>query len=415
MTGNPVRQSEWQRGWRPLLAAFAGNGVGFSMFLMVSGIFIIPMQQQFGLSRTAASLGAIVGLAVAFLTPVAAHWVDRYGPRRFAIAGLLGLASAYGLMAVLPAHPVIFYALAAMMALAGPISNPMIYCRGVVTWFSRNAGLAFGITMCGTSLITAIASPVLSDVVVHHGWRWGYALWGTIVVVCGLPPVIVWFRQNPHPLAEAIEAADRAGSASSARQAARTVPFWLVFGSLACAALAVGGIISQLYPILIAAGYSPELAAGTVSFYAISMGVGRVIAGSLLDRFDPVWVAGGSLFLAAIGSMILLFALFGGGPWMLACLAAFMLGWGQGAEGDYIGFFTQHLFGRQAFAAIYSWFNLAVGSGLALGGLLFARIFDIYGNYQLAVTIGVGLWLASAVLMLGLRWFARACPRLDRA
>ena len=284
-----------------------------------------------------------------------------------------------------------------------------------MTWFSRNAGLAFGITMCGTSLITAIASPVLSDVVVHHGWRWGYALWGTIVVVCGLPPVIVWFRQNPHPLAEAIEAADRAGSASSARQAARTVPFWLVFGSLACAALAVGGIISQLYPILIAAGYSPELAAGTVSFYAISMGVGRVIAGSLLDRFDPVWVAGGSLFLAAIGSMILLFALFGGGPWMLAFLAAFMLGWGQGAEGDYIGFFTQHLFGRQAFAAIYSWFNLAVGSGLALGGLLFARIFDIYGNYQLAVTIGVGLWLASAVLMLGLRWFARACPRLDRA
>ena len=131
MTGNPVRQSEWQRGWRPLLAAFAGNGVGFSMFLMVSGIFIIPMQQQFGLSRTAASLGAIVGLAVAFLTPVAAHWVDRYGPRRFAIAGLLGLASAYGLMAVLPAHPVIFYALAALLLFAVSGDCLLGLCHGV--------------------------------------------------------------------------------------------------------------------------------------------------------------------------------------------------------------------------------------------------------------------------------------------
>jgi MFS family permease len=407
LTDNPGRQSEWARGWRPLLAAFAGNGVGFSMFLMVSGIFIIPMQQQFGLSRTAASIGAIVGLAVAFLTPLAAHWVDRYGPRGFAIAGLLGLACAYGLMAVLPAHPVIFYALAAMMALAGPVSNPMIYCRGVVTWFSRHAGLAFGITMCGTSLITAIASPVLSDVVVHHGWRWGYALWGAIVVVCGLPLVIAWFRENPDPLADVAGARDRAGSVASARDAARTIRFWLVFGSLACATLAIGGIISQLYPILIAGGYSPELAAGTVSFYAVSMGVGRVVAGFLLDRFEPVWVAGCTLLLAACGSLLLLFALFGGGPWMLAFLAAFMLGWGQGAEGDYLGFFTQHLFGRQAFAAIYSWFNLAVGSGLALGGLLFASLFDHYGNYHLAVTIGGGLWLASAALMLALRWFDR--------
>ena len=399
------RQGEWRQGWKVVLAALAGNGVGFTMVQMTSGIFIIPIQQEFGISRTAASIGPWIGLAVAFLTPVAALMVDRKGPRGLAIAGLCGLAASYALLATLPSILPLYLLLAVVVALAGTIANPMIYCRGVATWFRRNAGLAFGLTMSGTSVVAAVVAPFLSRIVEDHGWRTGIGLYAAMVSCIGLPLVLLWFRAKPRGV-EAQAQADETGM--GAAEAARTVQFWLLIGSFACATLAIGGMISQLYPILIAGRYAPELAALTVSFYAASMGVGRLAAGFLLDRFNPTLVAGSSLALAATGSFLLLHVLFRGGVPELAFLAAFLLGWGQGAEGDFIGFFTQKLFGLKAFGLIYSWFNLVVGSGLAIGGLLFAAAFDLYGNYEYAVLMNGGLWTMAAILMAMVRVPAKA-------
>jgi MFS family permease len=392
---------EWRQGWRVVLAALCGNGVGFTMVQMTSGIFIIPIQQEFGISRTAASIGPWLGLAVALLTPVAALFVDRKGPRGLAIAGLCGLASSYALLAVLPPILPLYVLLACLVALSGTIANPMIYCRGVATWFRRNAGLAFGLTMSGTSVVAAVIAPFLSRIVEQDGWRTGIGLYAAMVSFIGLPLVLLWFRAKPDDAA--VQDAVDATTGLTAAQAAHTRQFWLLIASFGCATLAIGGMISQLYPILVASNYTAETAALTVSFYAASMGIGRIGAGFLIDRFNPTLVAGSSLALAASGSFLLLHVLFGGGTPELAYLAAFLLGWGQGAEGDFIGFFTQRLFGLKAFGLIYSWFNLAVGCGLAIGGLLFAAAFDRYGNYEFAVMMNGGLWTTAAILMVLVR------------
>lgn len=396
---------EWRHGWRVVLAALCGNGVGFTMVQMTSGIFIIPIQQEFGISRTAASIGPWIGLAVALLTPIAAIFVDRRGPRGLAIAGLCGLATSYALLASLPAILPLYVVLAATIALSGTIANPMIYCRGVATWFRRNAGLAFGLTMSGTSVVAALIAPFLSRIVEDHGWRTGIGLYAAMVSLVGLPLVLLWFRARPQ---DEVVLSQPEAQGASAGEAARTVQFWLLIASFACATLAIGGMISQLYPILVAGNYTPERAALTVSFYAASMGFGRIVAGFLLDRFHPTLIAGGSLALAASGSFLLLHVLFGGAAPELAFLAAFLLGWGQGAEGDFIGFFTQRLFGLRAFGVIYSWFNLVVGCGLAIGGLLFAAAFDRFGSYEFAVMMNGGLWTMAAILMACVRAPKRA-------
>lgn len=392
---------EWREGWRVVAAAHAGNGMGFSLFLMTAGIFIIPMQQEFGLSRTAVMIGPMVGLAAAFLTPLAATYVDRQGPRMAALSGLLALTLSYLLLATLPATPVTFYSIAVIVALAGTVSSPMVYCKGVATWFARHAGLAFGITMSGVSVATAFAAPLLSHVVETYGWRFGYLTCAVMVGLIGLPAVLAWFRQR-----ETARVATAAGaeplSGATAAEALRTVPFWLLMTVFACAALPIGGMVSQLYPLLISEDFTPASAAVAVSVYALSIGFGRVIAGLMLDRFPPSLVAATSLFLAGLGAVLLLLGLLGIVPWFFAIAAAFLLGWGQGAEADFLAFFTRRLFGVKAFAMIFSWFNLVAGGGLALGGLSFALAYDQFGNYNVPVTLSALLWLtASALMMLG--------------
>ncbi len=400
--GGDALVAEWRNGWPVVLSGFAGNGLGFSMFLMTAGIFIVPIQQELGLTRVGASIGPMVGLVVAFLTPLAAILVDRHGARACAIAGLTILAMGYFMLATLPASRITYFTIAAIVALAGTVSSPMVYCRGVATWFSRHAGLAFGITMSGTSIVAAIMSPLLSAVLRDLGWREGYALCGVVVALVGLPLVLGLFRDKRRIEISPVVSGRNSVWRQAAREAIGTPQFWLLILSFTFAALAIGGIMSQLYPIMIQQGYSAQMAALTVSVYAVSMGSGRVIAGLLLDRMQPVLVAAACLCLAALGAVLLYVALFGGGHWYFAFFAAFLLGWGQGAEGDFLAFFTQKLFGMDAFAFIFSWFNLVVGSGLGIGGLIFAGAYDHFGNYQVAIAANGALWLISAGFMLAL-------------
>lgn len=395
---NPaIARSEWARGWSVVASAFTGNGVGFSLFLMTAGIFIIPLQRQFGLSRTAVMIGPAVGLATAFLTPFAATYVDRFGPRMAAVLGLAALTLSYLLLALMPATPVTFYSIAVIVALAGTVSSPMVYCKGVAAWFSRQAGIAFGVTMSGISVTTALAAPLLSHIVQTYGWRSGYFACAALVGAVGLPIVLAWFRERHQSAPRQTSIPERLGG--SAAEALKSRKFWILMIVFACAGLSIGGIVSQLYPLLISQDFAPHSAAAAVSVYALSIGVGRVIGGYLLDRFSPSLIASMCLGLAALGAGVLLLVVSSAVPWYFAFGAAFLLGWGQGAEADFLAFFTQRLFGLSAFALIFSGFNLVAGGGLATGGLLFAFSYDVFGNYKIAMAVSVALWFAAAALI----------------
>lgn len=392
-----IARGEWARGWSVVASAFTGNGVGFSLFLMTAGIFIIPLQRQFGLSRAAVMIGPVVGLATALLTPIAATYVDRFGPRIAAVIGLTALTLSYLLLALMPATLVTFYSIAVIVALAGTVSSPMIYCKGVASWFSRHAGIAFGVTMSGISVTTALAAPLLSHIVQSYGWRSGYFACAVLVGGVGLPIVLAWFRERHQPTSRMPAIANQRDG--TAADAIRSRQFWMLMIVFACAGLAIGGMVSQLYPLLISQNFAPQSAAGAVSVYALSIGIGRVIGGYLLDRFAPFVVASMCLGLAAVGGGILLLVVSSALPWYFAFGAAFLLGWGQGAEADFLAFFTQRLFGVSAFALIFSGFNLVAGGGLATGGLLFAFSYDTFGNYKIAMAASVALWFAAAALI----------------
>ena len=80
--------SEWRRGWRPLASGFIGTGTGSGLFIMTAGLFIIPMQEEFGWSRSALTIGPVIIFFSAFLQPLAGEIVDRFGARPSVIAGM---------------------------------------------------------------------------------------------------------------------------------------------------------------------------------------------------------------------------------------------------------------------------------------------------------------------------------------
>src|SRR5687767_2057233 len=80
---------EWRSGWKLVLA----SSIGFSFFAVLlgaTGLFMGPLTDEFGWSRTLLSSGpSIASFVTAALSPFYGALIDRYGARKLALPGIV--------------------------------------------------------------------------------------------------------------------------------------------------------------------------------------------------------------------------------------------------------------------------------------------------------------------------------------
>ena len=150
-------------------AGFARQGPAVATL----SIFIEPMTDEFGWSRTAMSVAvSIGGILAALASPVLGPIQDRYGARRMLCAAVLVTGVAAMLLS-LTQSLLIFVLLfcVARMAFAGPFDLG-IY-GAVNSWFRRDRGRATSITTF-TQMAGLMAMPLIAQLtIVGSGWRAG--------------------------------------------------------------------------------------------------------------------------------------------------------------------------------------------------------------------------------------------------
>lgn len=390
---------EWRRGWTVVLAACLGTGTGYAMFLMTAGMFIKPMQEEFGWTMSALSIGPIVLLLGALLSPVAGMIVDRFGTRRVALLGMALSALAYCYMAMMPKSYVGFYLAAAIMGLISPLSHPIVFTRGVAAWFDKSLGMAFGVTLSGVSLLSMICLPVIGYLIESFGWRAGYYGLAGIVTLLGFVPVLLLFRERALP--QSMENGEMVVEGEPFSVAIRDPRFWIFATAFSLAAISMGGFMSHSQPMLRLHGLSAVQAGGVGMIFALSMFLGRLAVGFCLDRYWPPMVAIVVLAISGGGALALGFGDASLGVGGIA-IALFLIGLAQGSEADLVAFFTRRLFGMRAYSTLFGIQAMTTAFGMSGGGLAFAQIADHRHSYALA-SIGAGLifWLAAAMVLAG--------------
>jgi len=392
-----VTDGEWGAGWKIVAAGACGVGTTWTLFQITAGLFVIPMQADFGWSRTSLAIGPVGGLICALFFPLAGALIDRYGPRRMAIIGTILFSIGLLMFAVAPPRPLIFYSILLYTSIVGSVASAVVFAKGVTTWFTRRLGTALGFTMTGASITSAIAIPLLSSLIAHHGWRTGFLGLAGIVLFIGLPVILLWFRvrSDVHKRPDLAPGMD----GISVGQAVKDKRFWLLIISFGVAGVAIGGFLTHLQPILVGLGISRSSAATFGSIFVISIGIGRMIIGSLLDRAYPPLVAGGSLFFSGLGALQLALLNVNEIRMFAVGIAVSMVGLAQGAESDYQAFFTMRIFGERSFSRLFGIIASVMASSMAVGGILFAALFDHYGDYHLAMWGSVATFFLAALLL----------------
>jgi MFS family permease len=390
---------EFRRGGLVLFAAFLGVGVGVSSLLYYSlGVFIKPLGEEFGWSRAEVSGANILAVAaLAVLSPLIGGIIDRVGIRPVALFSLLAFAIGLFALSAMNGSLIVYYGIIMAIGIFASGSSPVTFTRAVNGWFDRARGLALGMALVGTGVAAILAPRVLGPFVEAEGWRAGMQVLA-LVVVSAAP--IVWLFLRDDPKGGGGKGAATPTAVARVDRAPLDRTFFILAIVFLAIALAVGGLIVHLFPLLTDAGMSATQAGTLGALVGVSVIAGRLVTGFLIDLVFAPLVAAILFGLAALGCLALLL----GGP-DFAALGAIAIGFSIGAEVDLIGYLVARYYGMRAYGRVYGRLYAVFLVGAGTSPMLTGLVFDLSGSYQLALIAATLLLAMSSALFLTLPRF----------
>lgn len=345
------------------------------------------MVQQFAWTRAQVTSGnalskLVVGPAFGFL----AGWmVDRFGPRRLMMSGILmagialiglGSVSTLGMF-------YFFYVFNALgYVCGGPLPNQVLLTR----WFDKSRGKAMGIAYLGIGLGGA-AVPLISHALVQHfGWQAALKILGLLIIAVALP--MAYFVREPRR-----EPGSGSANSAQAKAAFKTLPFYLLAIGSMCSVAAVAGTQQSLKLFLsLDRHYAQGEAARVLSLVLTFSIVGRLVMGWLADRIAKKYIMLLIYLLVAAAIPLLLF----GESRQAVYIFAVIFGIGLGGDYMIVPLMTAEIFGVQVLGRLMGVILTADGVAEALSPWFLGHMRDATGSYSLGFLTLIGMALLGA-------------------
>ena len=373
------------------------------------GIFVIPMSEEFGWTRTTISLAAASGFLINGITqPFLGHLFDRIGGRRVIVVGLV-LIGIFTLLLSLTFHIIfmlVVFSFLLSTALSGPsLTNTMAL---ISKWFKRRRATAISINTVGTSIGGLILVPFAMYFLQATGWRMTWLILGLLILLLAVPLALLFIRENPEALgllpdgdkeyqeqAEYEKTEDRSGEFEVDHwiKSFRSAPMWQLSAAYVVCGVTTGMISTHFVPFAIERGISPGKAA---LIFGLMMGLnslGGIGAGVLSDKFGRKNVLAAVYLLRGIGYVMLVCIPSSLGMWAFAIAAGFS--WV--ASVPLTSALTADVYGLRVLATISGITFLCHQVGSFIMVLLAGVLFDLTGSYTLPFAIAGSLLFPAAL------------------
>lgn len=395
--------------------------VGAAGFRAAPSVLMLPLEAEFGWSRTELSTAVTVNLLFyGLMAPFAAALMARFGMRAVTTCALL-LVAAGAALSIFATAPWMLVLTWGLMIGLGTGSMALVFAATVADqWFVRRRGLVVGVLTAGSATGQLAFLPFIAILVEEQGWRQASLLVaaGAFAVV---PLVLIWLRNRPADLgttpfgAPAGWTAPVRATGNPARtalttlaRAAKTRTFWaLAAGFAICGATTNGLVGTHFIPSAHDHGMPETTAAGLLAVVGIFDIVGTIASGWLTDRVNPrillaVYYAGRGLGLLvlpfllseAVHPPIIVFVVIYGLDWVATVPPTVAL--------------CRELFGPDG-PVVFGWVFAAHQVGAAIAATVAGVVRDTTGEYTLAWFGAAGLCAVAAVVSISI---ARR-PRVD--
>ncbi len=362
----------------------------------VLGVFLKPITEEFGWSRTvfsgAMSIGTVIG---GFLALGIGPLIDRFGARWTLVIAFIILGGTLILLAGIQT----LWQFYALQILGRMMSHGVIALAIFVVvpkWFHQKRGQAMALSQMGHRIGNTV-TPLYVQVLVNiASWRLAAAVTGLVMWVVSLLPVAAFLRRSPEDMgllpdgATQEELENRKGQSDSSpsptiersdismtvKQVIRIPSFYLLMIGFALSNTVGTGVNLHMIPYFTDQGLSATVAATIVAVWSGSGALGSLILGYIADRYGSRKTLAVSRLLTAAGFALLLA--------VKNSLIGVIWGFVQGMLSG--GMFLQMVlladfYGRDSLGAIRGATMPVTLGANAMGPLVAAIAFDLTGSY----------------------------------
>lgn len=381
-------------GWIVVFSGAVLLALVLGMFSSTNSLFVKPVCEAFGFARGPFTLHrTIITLTGALVMPFYGRLIQKIGVKKVLLAGalMMGLVSIGYSFAARLWH---FYLLALVYGLF--LNGVSFMSVGVLinAWFDGKKGLATGLAYSGSGLGGVIMIPVVASMIERFGWQWAYRFMGLFGIAVLLPVIAVFVKNKPEdsglaPLAsKPSPASARPAKASttfdsspvniSFREALHTLKFWFLV--IACFFINFFASPTNTHsaPYLSDLGYSTAFVSSVISLYMIFLTVGKLILGSVYDRFGAMV---GNILISVFCLGFPIFAYISWIPAMPWVYAVF-IGMASCAVSVPIPFLINRYFGSKDFPTILSFCMMVSNLAPSISVPAMGAVYDLTGNYR---------------------------------
>lgn len=394
--------------WAVAIACVAFYAVPLGFAANHAGLFITPVMNEFGWSRTDATLFmSIQPWVAAICTPIAGKLISKYNPRWIMTAAVtvFGLANLACAWFTEPwqwdIYGVLYGASAAFWMY---IATPTMVNR----WFAKSNGTVIGAIGLTVSLFGAIMSPIINGWIASMGWQTARIICSVIVLIAGAGVTALLLRESPEKMGVkpwGYEAAQDAKGTSEVKESAgitraeamKSPALWLLILMAGMFVISASFVQQLASYASVTEGLGAAVGATAVSVAMITSMVGKFGLGWISDHFGAKASGIVAGVLGAGGALVCLMV--GANP-MLFYVGVGMFGVGYSALNIVPPLTCQQAFGDKDYANIFATVatGLNVFSGFA--ALIYAQIFDITGSFAGAFWMNIIFYVIICVLAL---------------
>ena len=404
--------------------------VTFLVLLMTAGIratpgvFIVPLEQEFGWNRAVISLSVAINIALfGLIGPFAASVMDRFGLRRILLAAIALLVVAVTLSTRMHTEWQLMLLWGVLVGVGTGVTSMVLAAVVATRWFDERRGLVLGALSAANATGQLVFLPALAQITASSGWRSatlmvaaaGAAIFVVVLLFMRDRPEDIGLRPYGQRATDATSAAPRSLAPIEAlRHAMGSRAFWILAGTFFVCGASTNGLIGTH---LIAACHDvgiPEVrAAQLLAVMGIFDILGTTASGWLTDRFSSRYLLFGYYTVRGVSLLFLPLTRRGGAAGGLGLFAVFYgLDWVATVPPTVK--LTGEAFGRENTGGVDGWIGASHQLGASMAAFGAGAIRTVSGDYAAAFYIsGVLCVLAgTSFLTLGRGAFPRPAVRM---
>ena len=382
------------------------------------GVFIIPMTEDLGWSRSSISAAIAIGLLVNGISqPFIGRLYDRLGGRAVISISLLILGAFTMLMSQVQSlwQLVVIYGFVSSIASSG-VSLVTVHAV-LAKWFYRRRGMVLSLSTAGASAGSLFLVPFATYMIIWADWRVTWFVLGALILFLALPLVWLIFRDDPErigeqPDGEMLPENEKDEEATVPLQAVRgpleaedwqdsykTPPMWQLTGAYFVCGMTTAIISTHYVPFAIDRGISPGVAGMAFGLMSFLNFLGVIGIGLLSDRMSRKNLLGTVYAVRGLAYAMLLLLPGMFGIWSFAVIA----GMSWVATAPLTSSLTADIYGLKNIGTLNGMATFAHQIGGAISVLMGGVFYDIFGAYDVPFGIAGSLLVGASIAAFSVR------------